>query len=115
MGISLPTRRSVPTAVACSVQVRQQLAAALAAGRCSMQGIYLALEHDRMHQETLCYMLAQQQKRAWQQAHLLDNGSVLENGLAFRESLARVSCRWPDLWTAPCSYRLDPGSTWCMS
>ena len=90
-GISLPTRRSLPTAVAYSLQVRQQLATALAARQCAMQGIYLALEHDRMHQETLCYMMAQQQKRAWQQAHLLDNGTILENGLAFRESLARVS------------------------
>ena len=94
------------------MQVRLQLTTALAAGQCTMQSIYLALEHDRMHQETLCYMLAQQQKRAWQQAHLLDDGAVLENGLAFRESLARVSRRRPEFWTAPCSYCLDPGSTW---
>lgn len=36
------------------------------ADRADMRGIYLALEHERMHQETLSYMQAQQRKRSFE-------------------------------------------------
>lgn len=72
------------------LQHREAIQAALSAGKCSAMAINLGLEHERLHQETLCYMLAQQQKQRWQEAHLQDDGGVLENGVAFDESLAKV-------------------------
>lgn len=49
-----------------SRQVRQVLQEAMRADRADMRGIYLALEHERMHQETLSYMQAQQRKRSFE-------------------------------------------------
>ena len=39
---------------------------ALQAGQYSMRSVHLALEHERMHQETLAYMQAQQRKRSFE-------------------------------------------------
>ena len=72
------------------MQQRKAILEALEKGDCSAWAVHLALEHERLHQETLCYMLAQQQKQDWQAAHLREDGGVLENGAAFDESLARV-------------------------
>jgi len=60
-----------------------------------MHLVCMCLEHERMHQETLCYMLAQQQKHTWEAGHLRGDGSVLQNGAAFEELLARVSGAGP--------------------
>lgn len=43
--------------------------------RDAMHAVLMALEHERMHQETLCYMLAQQRKRDW-----LSNSKITSNG-----------------------------------
>ena len=52
----------------------------------------MCLEHEKMHQETLCYMLAQQQKQFWETAHLDSTGNlVVQNGISCPEPLARVS------------------------
>jgi len=39
-----------------------------------MHAVIMALEHERMHQETLCYMLAQQRKHDWV-SHKTTNGN----------------------------------------
>ena len=68
----------------------------LASGEVSALTLHLSLEHERLHQETLCYMLAQQQKQQWEAAHLRADGSLLENGAAFTETLARVRTPFPE-------------------
>lgn len=72
------------------MQQREIITESLNNGTFSAWMVWMVLEHERLHQETLCYMLAQQQKRDWQSAHLTSDGGVLENGVAFKESLARV-------------------------
>ena len=54
--------------------------------------INMCLEHEKMHQETLCYMLAQQQKQFWESSHLDSTGNlIVQNGISCPEPLARVS------------------------
>lgn len=82
------------------LQLRSQMTAYLRAGKAAMSSVCLSLEHERMHQETLCYMLAQQQKRLWEAAHLLPDGAVQANGASFEEEMARVSNTNQVLWTS---------------
>ncbi len=72
------------------MQQRKAILEALEGGTSSAWTIHIGLEHERLHQETLCYMLAQQEKQNWQAVHLKEDGGVLENGAAFAETLARV-------------------------
>ena len=50
------------------LQVRQQLLAGVEAGTVSTRAVYISLEHDRMHLETLHYMLLQQRKQDFEAA-----------------------------------------------
>lgn len=53
--------------------------------------VNMVLEHECMHQETLCYMLAQSQKQMWEDTHLTDEGDLkVQNGIGFEEPFARV-------------------------
>ena len=72
------------------MQQREAVVKALRGGSCPALVIHMSLEHEKLHQETLCYMLAQQQKETWRSIHLQEDGAVLQNGVAFEESMARV-------------------------
>ena len=88
------------------LQVREQLRAVLQAGHLNMRGVCIALEHERMHQETLAYMQAQQRRIAFEalmqagdielqqqqhcNGHASSNGQ-LANGLAAGRQLSNAS------------------------
>ena len=54
--------------------MRDQVLEAAAAGGLAPRNVYLALEHDRMHLETLEYMLLQQRRQDFEAA--LASGQV---------------------------------------
>lgn len=76
----------------CCVQLREKMLAALhrREGAPSMHLVCMCLEHERLHHETLCYMLAQEHKQAWEAAHLVEGALVVQNGTIVDEAMARV-------------------------
>jgi dimethylhistidine N-methyltransferase len=75
-------------------QVREQLLEGVSEGRCSLRSTYLSLEHERMHQETLCYMMAQHQKRRWEASNSLS--SPADSLGAARASGGEGLAHWQD-------------------
>lgn len=66
-------------------EVRSEVVAATsadAAHKIDMHAVMMALEHERMHQETLCYMLAAQRKRDWEESVVSGRKDRPENGHA---------------------------------
>ena len=67
-----------------ALQARAQMLRAVEDGTAAMRVVYLALEHSRMHLETLHYMRAQQAKHDF------------EAGLTAQQGEAAASCRLPE-------------------
>ncbi len=54
------------------LQIRAKLMGCLdKPGPGTMHAVCMSLEHERMHQETLCYMVAQQRKQDYRLQHIL--------------------------------------------
>ena len=58
------------------LQVRKQILAAFNKGTIKPRAAYIALEHEWMHLETLAYMLAQEQRRAFESSTPAAHGHV---------------------------------------
>lgn len=58
------------------LQVRKQILAAFDQGTIKTRAAYIALEHEWMHLETLAYMLAQEQRRAFETSAPATNGRM---------------------------------------
>ena len=71
------------------VQARKLVQERVSRDGCDLFLAAMALEHECMHQETLCYMLAQQQKQHWE--HLAEGGHlIVPDGVACRQPLTQV-------------------------
>ena len=76
------------------LQVREHLREAVRAKRFDRRGLYIALEHERMHQETLSYMQAQQRRKAFEST--LGAGTVqpaMANGMTAMGATGSDLCR----------------------
>lgn len=54
--------------------IREEVMQLIETGQYKMESLAMSLEHERMHQETLCYMLAMLRKQQWEKSKRCDVG-----------------------------------------